>query len=171
MFYKKFIGCRLKIDCKIPLNIESFTASEQRIYTKYKTGWIRSSHKGSYNSSWPSLSYLWRHSPDKSIKPVLCTFFGKAFFSIRFSHRTLVTEVCVCVCVCVCVTGGVGRGLPLKRKEKSKLIRATYTWGRTTGQWYQLHETAIKIQHCVPTARISRGQQPHSLYVSELMDY
>ena len=38
-----------------------------------------------------------------------------------------------------------------KRKEKSKLISATYTRERTTGSWYQLHETAIKIQHGLTT--------------------
>jgi hypothetical protein len=70
---------------------------------------------------------MWRHIPDKSIKPVLCTFFGKAVFAIRFSHRTLQIEMCVCVWGGGSVTGGVGKGLALKRKEKTKLIRATYT--------------------------------------------
>lgn len=46
---------------------------------------------------------------------------------------------------------GVGKVLVPKRKEKSKLISTTYTRERTTGWWYQLHETAIKIEHGLTT--------------------
>jgi len=61
------------------------------------------------------------------------------FFASDIEHRT------------VHAWFGVGRVLVPKRKEKSKLISATYTRERTTGSWYQLHETAIKIQHGLTT--------------------
>jgi hypothetical protein len=45
---QKFIGWKLKIYYKITLDIEIFAASDQDIYTKYKTGVIRSGHSWAF---------------------------------------------------------------------------------------------------------------------------
>jgi hypothetical protein len=131
IFYIKFTGCKLKIDYEITLNIESFA------------GGIHSGHRSSYSFCWASCLVCGDIVQAKASKPVLCTFFVKAIFCYSFFTSNIGDWS-------VGVSGGVRTGLPLKGKEKSKLISATYTWGRTTGRWYQLHETAIKIQPCMP---------------------
>jgi hypothetical protein len=95
MFYKKFIACKLKIDYKTTLNVESFAASGQDISTKYKTCGIRTGRKSSYNSCWVSC-FVCGHIVQTKASSLVCVLVSERLaFAIRFSHRTLEIEVCV----------------------------------------------------------------------------